>query len=256
VLDDLGQFPDQPAGENWRVVSHAQRFPTLGDKRNALADLAPETTDAFVVLDDDEAYLPWTLRAHAWALQRSELSCPDRVFVEDSDLTLLMERGGVGSFHSSWAYSRNLFLRSGGYPSLNRREDLALLDVMLSGGAEPVSATDAWPPWLISRWEGTDSYHISKLEEDYESLAQPAESERTIIGMRPAPLRDWLALAIEFLEFGDPSWRSLDFQQAWQSRRHRAERKMIENRKRMAALRRRREVDVVGAPRSRLGRIL
>jgi hypothetical protein len=250
VLDDAGQFPDQPAGENWMVVSRRERFPTLGDKRNALAEMAPKNTDAFVVMDDDDAYLPWTLRAHAWALRQSELSCPDRVLLEDFDSTLVMERVQLG-FHASWAYSRDLFLRCGRYPSINRGEDRALLNVMIAGGAEPMSGTDAWPPWLISRWDGTSSYHMSALQEhDYESLRQPAECEQVVQGMQPVPLRDWLAAAMDFFGFGDRGWRARDFQQAWQSQRERVERTMIENRKRIAALRRQRDVDDINDPRS------
>jgi len=39
VLDDAGQYENQ-SGPGWRLVSTAQRFPTLGEKRNAAAALA------------------------------------------------------------------------------------------------------------------------------------------------------------------------------------------------------------------------
>ena len=247
VLDDNGQFPDQPHGKNWKVVSHSRRYATLGDKRNALAEMAPEMSDAFVVLDDDEAYLPWTLRAQAWALERSELSCPDRVLVEDADSTLLMERVEF-AFHPAWAFSRNLFYRSGGYPSINHQEDLALLDIMIKSGCQPVSATHVWPPWLISRWEGTGSYHLSTLAEDeYSSISQP-DCEQVVSGLRPEPIKDWLAVAIELFGFGDLDWDCGQFKQAWRNGRRDVERTMIARRKRLASLQRRRAAEIKGDP--------
>ena len=61
ILDDAQQYPDGLAGDGWRVHSMKERYPTLGDKRNASVELAQG--EYIAVWDDDDAYLPWHLSA-------------------------------------------------------------------------------------------------------------------------------------------------------------------------------------------------
>ena len=56
-------------GDRWRLVSVADRFATLGEKRNAAARLAPPDADALAIWDDDDLYMPWALRASVAALR-------------------------------------------------------------------------------------------------------------------------------------------------------------------------------------------
>jgi cellulose synthase/poly-beta-1,6-N-acetylglucosamine synthase-like glycosyltransferase len=90
VLDDAGQL--MPCSqENWHVVSTSRRFRTLGEKRNACAALSNPDVDAYVVWDDDDIYLPHTLRAHADALSRAEWSRPSLFLPEkcSTDTTVI-----------------------------------------------------------------------------------------------------------------------------------------------------------------------
>lgn len=235
VLDDAGQYPAGLGGENWRILSVDQRFATLGEKRNALAKLAPACTEAFVILDDDDAYLPWTLKAHAWALSRGELSCPERVFIEAAGGKLIMVPA-EGRFHSSWAFSRELFARCGGYPAKNLGEDFELLSSMRRFSTGSYSANDLWPPWLIYRWARTDSYHVSASDKPVVPHATDQRLSQSIADFQPHPLEDWLALACDYL--GNPALRtSRDFVAAWREQRMQFELKMIRNRSQLVSVR-------------------
>src|SRR5512137_1054339 len=66
ILDDANQYVSQTQTEpkTWHLVTSSRRFRTLGEKRNACAALASADVDAYVVWDDDDIYLPWTLQAH------------------------------------------------------------------------------------------------------------------------------------------------------------------------------------------------
>jgi glycosyltransferase involved in cell wall biosynthesis len=70
ILDDAGQYAEAIAGDRWRIISVSTRFPTLGEKRNALARLASPEAEVFAVWDDDDVYLPWHLSAAVRATKR------------------------------------------------------------------------------------------------------------------------------------------------------------------------------------------
>lgn len=117
VLDDAQQYGPQE-GDRWRIVSAPRRFDSLADKRNAVARLASDDADAFAVWDDDDLYLPWQLSAHAAALERADWSRPNLVLhPADPQWSALRQHETGGLYHAGWAFSRDAFARSGGYPS-------------------------------------------------------------------------------------------------------------------------------------------
>ena len=75
ILDDAGQYAPTE-GPGWRLTSVAERFPTLGEKRNAAARLVSPDAEALAVWDDDDLYMPWALRASAAALEHAAWSRP------------------------------------------------------------------------------------------------------------------------------------------------------------------------------------
>ncbi len=158
ILDDAGQY--KPAeGHLWRLASVAERFPTLGEKRNAAARLVSPEAEALAVWDDDDLYMPWALRASVVALRRADWSRPSLVLHPLPDGSLRQHRTG-GLFHSGWAYRRKAFDRAGGYPRINNGEDQAL-----AGRFGRLGATQSDPlslgflPFLVYRWQGGS--HIS-----------------------------------------------------------------------------------------------
>jgi hypothetical protein len=179
ILDDAGQY-DPTEGPGWRLLSVAERFPTLGQKRNAAARLVSSDVEALAVWDDDDLYMPWALRASVAALERAAWSRPSLVLHPQPDGSLRQHRTG-GLFHSGWAYRRDAFDRVGGYPSINNGEDQGLAERFRRFGvaeADPVAL--GFPPFLI--YPRTGGLHLSwagaRGYENWARLAiQPATAQ-------------------------------------------------------------------------------
>lgn len=162
VLDDAGQYIDEQ-GSGWRVVSRAERFPTLGQKRNAAARLVSDDVEAFVVADDDDIYLPHWLGALAHALTHADWAVPSRVLVwSDGSLGAV---DNWGTYHSAWAYRRSMFEQLGGYAPLNNGEDQEFALRARRAGFTWVDPCQESPPYLICRM-GAAFYQTSDLDDD------------------------------------------------------------------------------------------
>ena len=158
ILDDAGQY-ESTEGPGWRLVSMADRFPTLGEKRNAAARLIASDVEALAVWDDDDLYMPWALRASAAALRCASWSRPSLVLHPQPDGSLRQHRTG-GLFHSGWTYRRDAFDRAGGYPHKNNGEDQGLAERFRRGGvseADPLAL--GFLPFLVYPWAG--GMHLS-----------------------------------------------------------------------------------------------
>lgn len=191
IYDDVGQYPTEPAGENWRIISEKNKHPTLGEKRNALAEMAPQA-DGFVVMDDDDGYCAWTLQAHAEALQNGDVSSPSRILSEHrQSRQILMERG-KGIFHGAWAYTPEAFKRAGGYSHKDTGEDRDLMKGFVTTGCHVADSCDKFPPYYIYRWHHTGSYHISGLSQKGRELLKDDWKRAPVIESLPDPAEpDW-----------------------------------------------------------------
>ncbi len=188
ILDDAGQYRST-AGPKWRLVSVSQRFPTLGEKRNAAAGLVSPDAEALAVWDDDDLYMPWALRASAAALDRAEWSRPSVVLHRQSS-GMFQQHRTDGLFHSGWAYRRAACDRVGGYPAVNNGEDRGLADRFhrhAISEADPIAL--GFDPFLVYPW--TDAVHFSRAgERGYENwsrfVIEPAVVEPSDPPMRLA----------------------------------------------------------------------
>lgn len=154
ILDDAGQYGREITfGPKWRLYSQPNRYPTLGEKRNAAASLASRFSDAIAVWDDDDIYLPWALSATVAAIQRSDLSRPSIVLHPDAGGQLHQHATG-GLFHSGWGYRRELFERIGGYTAMDNGEDQNFLCRAIAAGAvttDPLALGHR--PFMCYPWE-------------------------------------------------------------------------------------------------------
>jgi hypothetical protein len=177
ILDDAGQYQEQ-SGQRWRLVSVRNRYPTLGDKRNAATALISRDTEAIAVFDDDDLYLPWALSAVDAGLRDAEWTRPSQVLVlHDTDSLMPTFTGGL--YHAAWGYRRELFEKVGRYPSMNSGEDQHLAwrfhDVN-AACSDPIEL--GYRPYYIYWW--ADMWHISAYGDDgYERLG---ELDRPFIG--------------------------------------------------------------------------
>jgi len=162
ILDDAGQY-DCRQGDGWRLVSTPQRYPTLGQKRNAAAALVSEDVEALAVWDDDDLYLPWALRACAAALNVAPWSRPSLVLHPHHDGSLRQHETG-GLFHGGWACAREVFRQVGGYPAQNNGEDQALarrLQAAAVNEADPIRL--GLKPFYVYPWVNNDGWHLSQM---------------------------------------------------------------------------------------------
>jgi len=75
ILDDNDEYRGQ-SGEGWKIISVPDRYPSLGEKRNALAAMVGDDVDILCPVDDDDLQLPHSMRAHVESMERSGRSCP------------------------------------------------------------------------------------------------------------------------------------------------------------------------------------
>lgn len=115
ILDDAGQYPTQPSGGRWGIISIRKRFASLPAKFNALAGLCE--SDIIMVAEDDDSFLPLHTINHAHALRDGDFSKPSRVL---SDYQCRIGEYRVeqadGRFHGSIAFRREYWERVGGWP--------------------------------------------------------------------------------------------------------------------------------------------
>lgn len=136
VLDDGGDYPDQPRGDRWRIVSIDRRFSSLGAKRNACAALASPDTEGFLICDDDDFLFPWAMAATDHALSQGVWVQPREVFEWQPDGSLIRQetfprgpRKDYVDYHSGWSYARELFEAVGGYQIVGE-EDSPMRDYL------------------------------------------------------------------------------------------------------------------------------
>lgn len=118
ILDDGGTFATQ-RGDNWTLLSVPDRYPSLPSKYNALWRLAPPS-DAYVVWEDDDIYLPEYVALHAACLAEHELSKPAQVWSDYTGRIAL--EPAAGRFHSTLGFRRELIERIGGWPETPRAD--------------------------------------------------------------------------------------------------------------------------------------
>ena len=202
ILDDAGQYPQQPSGQGWQIISVKRRFATLGEKRNALSSFASSDVDAYAVWDDDDAYLPWTLQAHAWALSNgAECSAPSVILNEVHTEKRFAYHGAKGLFHAAWCFTRESFRSVGGYPWKSSGEDQCLGGALARRLTRTSDPTEVWPPYFVHRWSTSGSWHLSAFGSGgYEKLAVRLATEGVPVpARRPMLSCNWKELALQFL---------------------------------------------------------
>lgn len=200
ILDDIGQYPTQPSGENWQVVSVKNRFETLSAKRNALAAMTSNDVDAIAIWDDDDTFLPWCLLSHAWALRQGPVSHPKLVLADKGAGGFSIKSTGQRMYQATQAIDRDLFLDIGGFPRGNSGVDQQLVGLLAKevGDVGFVDPTSQFPPWFVYGWSDTQSPHLSTLGK--EGYNKPALVEAGVKGSQnqqsdliPKWRRSWMA---------------------------------------------------------------
>lgn len=208
VLDDAGWYPEQPAGDRWRVVSVNRRFRSLGAKRNAAAALASTDCEAFAVADADDIYLPHWLAAVNHALQDAVWCQPTQALEWNPDGTWRRTRTYRGSpfcraYHGGWAYRREAFEAVGGYPLAGEEDAPLARKLLLTFGVQADTICSEFPAPYYAYSRGPE--HISEryiaLASETDEFHAAAYAEKGRERADPVPLavgwdRDYTAIEI------------------------------------------------------------
>lgn len=186
VLDDSGRLGNHE-GDRWRIISEAARFASLGVKRNAVAQLAGRT-DALVVWDDDDLYLPHALEATADALGDAPWSRPSIACLSRQGGTLQRVRTWNRpdetdkAFQCCWGIHRDVFWEVGGYSAMSRGEDCDLARRLLAAGVtecDPIELGHL--PWYI--WGPWHNRHLT--HQPYTEWPEPGFGVQTMLPEPP-----------------------------------------------------------------------
>lgn len=134
ILDDAGQYNSQKH-ENWTLVSVDKRYGSMGEKRNAVIELALKrypNIEGFMLWDDDDCYFPHTIASVSAAL---EIKCwaQPRLALELAKDGRSLERTETVGIHGyprdiayggCWAWRIETFIELGKFPVTNHSEDL------------------------------------------------------------------------------------------------------------------------------------
>ena len=198
ILEDAGELQAQE-GSGWVLQTTGTRCRSLPGKYNDMAasamSLWPDT-EAFVVLDDDDIYLPWHLSAHAAALASMPRgwSHPAFVLTDGSGggpaRELRPEPTGFARLHGGLAISRKLFEDIGGWiETLQADFDLQML-AKLKALRAPQNPCRFYPPSYVFRWATTGYYHYQahlehQTDENLWGRLATMPSEPRMIGLVP-----------------------------------------------------------------------
>lgn len=161
VLDDAGQYPSQ-THDRWRLFSTSDRYPTMGDKRNALIDMAlvryPEM-EGFMLWDDDDVYFPHAtqcvsdaLDSKCWAQPRLVLELSENgQSLRRTETTSRRRRGGDIAYGGCWAWRLDVFEELGRFPSTNHSEDLKVAHPCFRKFGESADSSPGEPWYYYNR---------------------------------------------------------------------------------------------------------
>jgi glycosyltransferase involved in cell wall biosynthesis len=188
ILDDDNEYEMQER-DGWKIISVPDRYPSLGEKRNALAAMVSNDTDILCPVDDDELLLSHTTSAHAAALTDADWSVPSRVYAESDNIPgHIYARSTTGCcYPSSWAYTREFFVKTGGYPPISLDEDGEWRKVAYKMGARIADPTKpGHAPFYICRRHG-DTYHMHSENKDtsWQDVLRVPRSKRHEVVVTP-----------------------------------------------------------------------
>jgi glycosyltransferase involved in cell wall biosynthesis len=166
VLNDFDQQTLMFNHPEITIVNTAERYPSLGEKRNAAMALAQH--DLLMVWDDDDICLPHRISISVDRIRNSHGYFKQGSHALQVDFGII--KGIIEScFHCSSTFTRKLFDEVGGYPSIGRGEDVAFEQAIAAciGYEHIASLSDVRDYFYLYRW-GTDSYHASWFEDSPE----------------------------------------------------------------------------------------
>jgi glycosyltransferase involved in cell wall biosynthesis len=138
-----------------RVINIDERLPTLGDKYNAMVELA--NGELLAPWEDDDISLPWRLSLSANSIKDADYFNPQAHWFLLDDL--LKHEQQTGYAHNASLFRLSAFNRVGGYPSISGPQD-AMMHGKLCGLRAITNPLPIDNSFYIYRW-GVSDVHLS-----------------------------------------------------------------------------------------------
>ena len=136
-----------------KVVNVENRFPTLGEKRDAAYRLA--TGDVFITWGDDDIHLPHRVSRMVSFLGEDPMAFEGWFYVIHENGIYLERRSTAGAH----VITSEAYATLGGIPALDKGEDVAFNDLAQKHFSSIRACKN--PPAFIYRWHGTNRLHVS-----------------------------------------------------------------------------------------------
>jgi hypothetical protein len=149
-----------------RVVNEASRYPTLGDKYNALVRLA--AGELLAPWEDDDISLPHRLSLSVERLGAADYFNPLAYWFLQGSLLVHEQRTGYA--HSASLFRRRAWERAGGYPS-DCRQDAGMDARLRQQGRTVDGVLSAGQSVYVYRW-GVSDHHVSAYGEPEQAYAE------------------------------------------------------------------------------------
>lgn len=168
---------------NVRIINSEYRWPTLGDKYNAMLNLA--SGGIILPWEDDDISLPHRIRQSVERLATYQYWNPQRSYFEDGRGVHTSHRHGV--CHNCSAYKNGVLK----YPSSNGNQDhIADTYAKLMLDCSPDALSDDPDEWnYIYRW-GVSDYHLSGFRDMNAAYARP-EAMPGLFELKPIFSKDY-----------------------------------------------------------------
>lgn len=191
-----------------RVINSPERYPSLGDKRNACVDHAAH--DLFLFVDDDDVFLPWYVAtAMRGFLAWQKPTWPNAHFYASGRGAELTMRLVPRTHPASYLMSKAHFQAIGRYPFVYAGGDQLLRSkAFATFQCQPEKSPTSVMAGYVYRWN-CGTYHISGSKEhstawtrtaaDLKKRLDSGTEPRGDVTIRPAWEVDYLTIAAKVL---------------------------------------------------------
>ncbi|WP_375568644.1 glycosyltransferase family A protein [Ahrensia marina] len=197
ILNDLDaqelRFPHQDV----TIVNVRERYPTLGDKCNALVELA--RFDVLSPWDDDDISLPWRLSTSLARLRDGYFKPRTALFSQQGFITGFRQ----APFHAQSCFQKDLWQAVGGYPPIDVGEDTQFETRLRTRFGISHSELTPAEHFYIYRWRGDghvsdtktlkaglDCYEV--FDQNVRNQIKTGEEPEGLVELKPAWRTDYV----------------------------------------------------------------
>jgi glycosyltransferase involved in cell wall biosynthesis len=208
ILNDAREQHILSALPSVRMINMPERYPSLGDKRNACVELAAH--NLFLFVDDDDVFMPWYVRtAMQGYLAWQKPTWPHAHLYASGRGDKLTMKHIPRTHPASYLMSKEQFAAIGRYPfvyaggdQLLRSKAFAMFD------CKPQKNAHIVPAGYVYRWNN-DVYHISgssdhptawvRTAADVNKRFSSGQEPQGVVRVEPAWEVDYLAIATKVM---------------------------------------------------------